>query len=82
MMDGYWRDDAACLAHDPRIWFPTVPGNSRAARRAKEICAGCQVRADCLAYAIGNHEHYGIWGGLSEEERKAMTPARRRARSR
>ena len=59
---------AACTTADPDLFFPE-PGDTFAERRAKAICAGCPVRAACLAGAIDRGEPVGIFGGLNETER-------------
>ncbi|MGH2768237.1 MAG: WhiB family transcriptional regulator [Actinomycetota bacterium] len=64
---------ARCLEVDPEIFFPERGGSSRAARA---VCSQCEVRAECLLYALRNHEQFGIWGGTSERERRKL---RRRA---
>ncbi len=62
-----WQDFANCLGVDPDLFFPERGASSRA---AKEVCRGCVVRADCLEYALENGEKFGIWGGMSERERR------------
>ena len=62
-----WRAYAACREH-PEVDF--FPGQGEATREAKAICAGCPVREPCLAAAMRNGEKHGIWGGLSERERR------------
>jgi WhiB family redox-sensing transcriptional regulator len=62
-----WQDAARCAEVDPAIFFPEKGGSTR---EAKRICRGCDVRAECLDYAIENQERFGIWGGLSERERR------------
>lgn len=72
-----WRDLAACADHDPDLFFPageTGPAADQI-RRAKEICASCDVTSECLEYAIETNQSAGIWGGLTEDERR---PVRRR----
>jgi WhiB family redox-sensing transcriptional regulator len=64
-----WNDDALCAQTDPEAFFPEKGGSTR---EAKKICAGCPVRAECLEYALGNDERFGIWGGLSERERRRL----------
>ncbi len=64
-----WADDARCLQADPEIFFPEKGGSTR---EAKRICVDCPVRGDCLAYALENDERFGIWGGLSERERRKL----------
>jgi WhiB family transcriptional regulator, redox-sensing transcriptional regulator len=73
-----WRRHAVCRDHDPEIWFPV--GNGELARRgilrAKAICAGCPVSGECLSWALASGEDSGVWGGLSEDERRVMSRAR------
>lgn len=77
-----WRHEAACLDEDPELFFPI--GNSGPAllqiEEAKKVCARCTVREACLEWALGAGQDHGVWGGLSEDERRAMK--RRAARSR
>lgn len=64
-----WADEAKCLTADPEVFFPEKGGSTR---EAKRICALCTVRAECLEYALDNDERFGIWGGLSERERRKL----------
>jgi len=64
-----WAADAKCLQADPDTFFPEKGGSTR---EAKRICAQCPVRAECLEYALDNDERFGIWGGLSERERRKL----------
>lgn len=64
-----WTKDAVCAQTDPEIFFPEKGGS---VKEAKEMCGSCDVRAECLAYALRNHERFGIWGGLSERERRPL----------
>lgn len=64
-----WRDDALCAETDPEEFFPEKGGSNRAAKR---ICARCPVTAECLEYALEHDERYGLWGGLSERERRRI----------
>jgi WhiB family transcriptional regulator, redox-sensing transcriptional regulator len=64
-----WQDRALCVNTDPAAFFPKVGGP---VREAKKICLGCEVRWDCLDYALAHNERYGIWGGLSERERRRL----------
>jgi WhiB family redox-sensing transcriptional regulator len=64
-----WYERAACLGTDAAAFFPEKGGSTRAAKR---ICATCSVTAECLDYAINNDERFGIWGGLSERERRRL----------
>lgn len=64
-----WAPAAKCLQADPDTFFPEKGGSTR---EAKRICAGCEVRSDCLEYALANDERFGIWGGMSERERRKL----------
>jgi len=64
-----WQDEANCLGVDPDLFFPERGASTR---EAKEVCRGCVVRIDCLEYALDNGEKFGIWGGLSERERRRL----------
>ena len=68
-----WRERALCAETDPEAFFPEKGGSTR---EAKKVCTGCEVRAECLEFALSNDERFGIWGGLSERERRRL---RRRA---
>ena len=64
-----WQVDALCAQTDPEAFFPEKGGSTR---DAKKVCAACTVRSECLDYALGNDERFGIWGGLSERERRKL----------
>jgi WhiB family transcriptional regulator, redox-sensing transcriptional regulator len=64
-----WQDRALCAQTDPEAFFPEKGGSTR---EAKKICLGCEVRAECLDYALAHDERFGIWGGLSERERRRL----------
>lgn len=66
-----WTDDALCrqTGIDDALWFP---GKGASVRDAKSVCRHCQVRAECLEYALEHNERYGIWGMLSERERRKL----------
>ena len=64
-----WQDQANCLGVDPDLFFPERGASTR---EAKEVCKGGVVRGDCLEYALANGEKFGIWGGLSERERRRL----------
>jgi WhiB family transcriptional regulator, redox-sensing transcriptional regulator len=64
-----WAPKAKCLQADPETFFPEKGGSTR---EAKRICALCEVREPCLQYALDNDERFGIWGGLSERERRKL----------
>jgi WhiB family redox-sensing transcriptional regulator len=72
--DESWRLDALCAETDPEAFFPEKGGSTR---EAKRVCTGCAVRAECLEFALGNDERFGIWGGLSERERRRLRLQRR-----
>ena len=64
-----WQERALCAQTDPEAFFPEKGGSTR---DAKKICTGCEVRGECLEYALANDERFGIWGGLSERERRKL----------
>ncbi|HEV7824238.1 MAG TPA: WhiB family transcriptional regulator [Mycobacteriales bacterium] len=63
-----WATDAACRSADPDALF--VQGAAQ--NRAKSICHGCPVRTECLADALDNRVEFGVWGGMTERERRAL----------
>ena len=68
-----WHAQAACRGHDQQIFFP--PRGEAVVKLstvAKAICAGCPVRTECLDYAVTNIEPFGIWGGMTERQRRAL----------
>ena len=67
--DDQWQERALCAQTDPEAFFPEKGGSTR---EAKRICQGCEVRDACLEYALANDERFGIWGGLSERERRRI----------
>jgi WhiB family transcriptional regulator, redox-sensing transcriptional regulator len=73
----HWRSLAACQSADPDLFFPISSAGRSTAQvvQAKSICAGCQVRRDCLAFALRTHQLHGVWGGLSEQERYLLGSA-------
>ena len=70
-----WRDFGLCAQTDPESFFPEKGGSTR---DAKAVCRRCDVRGDCLEFALAHDERFGIWGGLSERERRML---KRRAAS-
>jgi WhiB family redox-sensing transcriptional regulator len=64
-----WAADARCLQAEPDTFFPEKGGSTR---EAKRICSSCDVRDACLEYALAHDERFGIWGGLSERERRKL----------
>ena len=71
--DRTWQGRANCMGVDPELFFPERGASTR---EAKEVCRGCVVRGDCLEFAIANSEKFGIWGGMSERERRRVRRAR------
>ncbi|MHA6510063.1 WhiB family transcriptional regulator [Tessaracoccus sp. Y1736] len=67
-----WQADALCAQTDPEAFFPEKGGSTR---EAKRVCQNCTVRTECLEYALGHDERFGIWGGLSERERRKLKRA-------
>jgi len=69
-----WRVEAACQDADPELFFPD--GDIRSARAkvkmARLICRGCPVTATCLSWSLASGEEAGIWGGLTEDERRRL----------
>jgi WhiB family redox-sensing transcriptional regulator len=76
--DKAWQNLANCLGVDPDLFFPERGASTR---EAKEVCRGCVVQADCLEYALANGEKFGIWGGMSERERRRIRRQRALARA-
>jgi WhiB family transcriptional regulator, redox-sensing transcriptional regulator len=64
-----WQERALCAQTDPEAFFPEKGGSTR---EAKRVCMSCEVRAECLEYALAKDERFGIWGGLSERERRRV----------
>jgi WhiB family redox-sensing transcriptional regulator len=64
-----WQERALCAQTDPEAFFPEKGGSTR---EAKRVCMSCEVRVECLDHALANDERFGIWGGLSERERRRV----------
>lgn len=64
-----WMAEGLCSQTDPEAFFPDKGESTRA---AKDVCRGCPVAAECLDYALANNERFGVWGGLSERERRRL----------
>ena len=64
-----WQEQALCAQTDPEAFFPEKGGSTR---EAKRVCASCDVRVECFEYALENDECFGIWGGMSERERRRL----------
>jgi WhiB family transcriptional regulator, redox-sensing transcriptional regulator len=69
-----WRDHALCRDTDPELFFPvgTTGHALTSIEHAKQVCQECKVTRDCLDFALETNQDSGIWGGLSEEERRAI----------
>ncbi len=72
--DDTWRDQALCRDTDPDLFFPVGTTGVAVAQieHAKAVCAQCPVTSACLDYALATNQDSGIWGGLSEEERRVI----------
>lgn len=77
-----WRHRAACLNEDPELFFPVGSSGPAMAQveRARAVCRVCDVQDTCLKWALDNNQDAGVWGGMSEEERRSLK--RRTARVR
>jgi WhiB family transcriptional regulator, redox-sensing transcriptional regulator len=75
--DRSWQSRANCMGVDPDLFFPERGASTR---EAKEVCKGCVVKDECLEYALRNSEKFGIWGGMSERERRRVRRERAKAR--
>jgi WhiB family redox-sensing transcriptional regulator len=79
-----WRHRSACLDEDPELFFPI--GNTGPAilqiEEAKQVCRRCDVQEQCLAWALESGQDHGVWGGMSEDERRALKRRNARARIR
>lgn len=79
-----WRHRAACREVDPELFFPI--GNTGPAllqiEEAKAVCRRCPVSESCLEWALSTGQDAGVWGGMSEDERRALKRQRGRTRAR
>lgn len=80
-----WRHRAICRDEDPELFFPvaeTGPRNLLQIAEAKTVCRRCPASAECLLWAVDTGQEFGVWGGMTESERRALRApdARRRAR--
>lgn len=72
-----WMAEGVCGQTDPEAFFPERGGSNR---EAKRVCkTSCPVREECLEFAVANDEPFGVWGGLSERERRPLVAARLKA---
>lgn len=78
LKDVPWVDQAACQDHDPALFFPPRGGDTR---QALAVCRECDVRPECLAYALEAGERFGIWGGTTQRERRRLLLRRKLERS-
>ncbi|MFJ6567538.1 WhiB family transcriptional regulator [Streptomyces sp. NPDC091292] len=71
--------DAACIGEEPELFFPRGESErwEHSIEQAKRICGGCDIRIDCLRYAVDNAEAEGVWGGLTPSERRRFRRALR-----
>jgi WhiB family transcriptional regulator, redox-sensing transcriptional regulator len=67
-----WQLEAACRGRDSRLFFPNTPNVEQKALKAKRICHTCPVLVQCRKWALEQREAWGVWGGMSEEDRKAF----------
>ena len=67
-----WRAQALCRGRNTDIWFPVDQSHSSTRRIAQATCKRCEVSTECLAYALERGERFGIWGGLSENQRARL----------
>lgn len=65
-----WQEEAACFGIDPDVFFPT---SEEEAGPALAYCSACGIRETCLAWALKSGERYGVWGGLTEQQRRRLT---------
>lgn len=71
-----WDDEARCHSVDPEVFFPARPSDN--APLAKAICRACPVQAQCLEFALAARLDHGVWGGMTEIERRSLRRSRQR----
>jgi WhiB family redox-sensing transcriptional regulator len=71
-----WDEEASCRSVDPEVFFPDRQGDH--ATMAKAICRGCPVRMQCLEFALDARLDHGVWGGMTEYERRSLRRSRQR----
>jgi WhiB family redox-sensing transcriptional regulator len=74
---GRWTWQAACVTAEPELFFPAVADQ---ADEAKRICDCCPVKPECLDYSLATAQEWGVWGGLTEQERKPLLGRNHRTR--
>ena len=67
-----WHEQANCAGVDPELFFPETGRKTKASRQAKKICFRCDVRNECLQWALDNNEVHGVYGGTTPEQRKQI----------
>lgn len=72
-----WQDRSLCAQTDPEAFFPPAGGSTK---EAKKVCQNCEVRPECLEAALANDERFGLWGGVSERDRRKIKKAGTSAR--
>ena len=77
MLERDWTEFSNCIGVDPDLFFPERGASTR---EAKEVCRNCIVASACLEFALANGEKHGIWGGMSERERRRIRSQRNAAR--
>jgi WhiB family transcriptional regulator, redox-sensing transcriptional regulator len=79
-----WRHSSVCRDEDPELFFPVGTSGPALAQEgeAKAVCRRCPVVAECLAWAVSSGQDFGVWGGMSEGERREMSRRNARTRSR
>ena len=65
-----WQERSACFGIDPDVFFPI---SEEEAGPALAFCSACTIRSECLSWALKNGERYGVWGGLTEQQRRRLT---------
>jgi WhiB family transcriptional regulator, redox-sensing transcriptional regulator len=80
--DSEWWRLGACLSAEPDMFFPISANAGADTRRAKLVCESCQVRRECLEYALRTRQQHGIWGGTTEDERRLLQNRARKAAAR
>jgi WhiB family redox-sensing transcriptional regulator len=73
-----WQRRAACRDEDPELFFPTSPA-AAAIWSARAVCRRCPVEGDCLRWALDTGQDHGVWGGMTEEERRDARAERTRS---
>jgi len=77
-----WRHQAACLSEDPELFFPIGTTGPAVAQteEALAVCRRCDMRVQCLEWALATRQDAGVWGGMSEDDRRTLRRTRQRRR--